>query len=182
MRKEDMETYKFVKANRLLFDEVQKEYDRVKDAPKSEIYTILNYRRIIGDLCDYLEGYLDYNENQDGKYGNTVLAKTAKFYDSMFNESKYRMKFVLPDFPDISEEYLERTKELQDIMSKIGNIDNELQAMLIMTNNQYRKIGKVFHDDMQIWMWLSGLRGHENPPTDLRQKFLNKTTPCIHKK
>jgi hypothetical protein len=183
MKKEDLETYKFVKANKILFDDVQKESDRVSNAPKSEIYTILNYRRIIGDLCDYLEGYMDYADSDNNKkYGNTILAKTAKFYDSMFYDKRYRMKFTLPDFVDVSEDYLERTKELQDLMLKIDNIDDELHAMLIMTNNQYRKLSKVFKDDIQIWMWLSGIRNHENPPTDLRQKFLNKSTPCIHKK
>lgn len=179
MKKEDMETYKFVKMNRTLFEDVQAKYDNPINT--NQKYTILNYRRILNDLCDYLEGYIDYCESDKRTYGNNqVLAKTAKFYDSMFRDKKYRTEITLGDFSDLCEDYLEGTKDLQNMLVSIEQKDNELHAMVIMTNNQYRKIAKVFHDDYELWFWLR--TGKREPSAKLRGDYKNKSTPVMHKK
>ena len=177
--REELETWKFIKTNKELFDEIQDKYD--KTVSNNDRFIILNYKKILNDICDYLEGYLDYNKSEDDRYGNKVLASTAKFYDSIFFDKRYKMQIQLEDFPSITEDFLEGTKELQDIILKVDKYDNELHGMMIMTNNQYRKISKVFHDDMELYLWLAGFP-NKIAPTDLRQKYKDKSTPVMHKK
>lgn len=179
MKKEEMETFKFVKTNQALFDDVQRKYDNPYDANKE--YTIINYRRFLNDMCDYLEGYLDYCESNTRKYGNNqILAKSAKFYDSMFHDKRYRTTITLGDFSDITEDFLEGTRDLQEILVRVEQKDEELHAMVVMTNNQYRKLSRVFHDDHELWFWLR--TGKREPSAKLRQDYKNKSTPVMHKK
>lgn len=178
MRKEDMETYKFVKVNRALFEDVQARYDNPIDG--SQEYSIINYRRFLNDLCDYLEGYLEYVDSDKHSYGNNqILVKTAKFYDSMFNDRKYRTKITLGQFSDVAEDFLEGTKDLQDLLVTVEQKDTELHAMVVMANNQYRKLSKVFHDDHELWFWLR--TGKRKPNSKLLQDYHNKNTPVMHK-
>ena len=181
MDKESLETYKFIKDNQKLFDEVQEKYGSAIDSTKDQ-YTILNYKKIFADICDYLEGYLNYNEKGEDKYGNKIISSTANFYDSIFTDKgKYRCIMTLSDMPDISEDYLAGTKELQDLLLKMNKYDDELKSMQILTNNEYRRISKVFSDDVNIWKWLIGYP-HYTPSTELRQKFKDKSTPVMHEK
>lgn len=177
--KDNLETYKFVKANTDMFDDIQEQYGKHRD-PRNKQYTMLNYKRILADICDYLEGYMEYNDSKTDKYSNKVIGATAKFYDSIFREKRYRMVMVLPDFVDISEDFLEGTKELQELLLNMNKYDNELQSIQIMTNNQYRRIAKVFKDDCKLWRWQMGVTGE--PDTTLRQHFKDKSTPVMHEK
>ena len=180
MRKEDLETYQFVTNNKKLFDEIQDKYDNAIDVTHKR-YTILNYRRILNDLCDYIEGYIEYKDSDSDKYGNKVLASTAKFYDSIFYDKRYRTIITLPDMPSITEDYLEGTKDLQELMLRVDSDTDELHAMILMTNNMYRKLSKVFKDDLEIWMWLAKIKNHD-ASSELRQKFKDKSTPVMHEK
>lgn len=183
MRKEETATFQFVRDEKKLFDEVQ----RANSNPRGEYnisYTILNYKKIIADMCEYLEGYLEYTVKDNNAYSAKLLSTTAKFYDAIFDSNRYRMTMGLPDFRDIQRDFLIETKKLQDIMCRVDDHDDELHAMMIMTNNQYRKISRVFHDDMKIWMWLitSDSSFQYSIDADLRNKFNDKNTPVMHKK
>lgn len=178
MKKENTATYKFVLDEKELFEEVQKANS--KSHGSGAEYTILNYKKILDDMCEYLEGYLEYAEKDGKKYSSKVLATTAKFYDAIFDSKKYRRTITFSDMSDVTHDYLESTKKLQDLLVKIDEDDHtELHAMFVMTNNQYNKIARVFKDDMMIYLWLT--TGY-NISSDLRQKYLNKDTPVMHRK
>jgi hypothetical protein len=183
MKREETAVYEYIKANKDLFDQVQSANQHPKRMYDVE-YTILNYKSILTDICDYMEGYLEYNANRDRKYASRLLATTAKFYDATFESKKYRMTMGLPDMPDIQYDFLVQSKKLQDIMVKVNDVEDELHAMLLLTNNQYRKLSRVFSDDMKIWLWLSS--SDTLHPTsidsDLRNKFHDKNTPVMHPK
>ena len=183
MKKEELSTYQFVIVNADLFDQVQKANHNTKSVHDVE-YTILNYSKIINDICEYLDGYVEYNKGEDKKYSAKILATTAKFYDAIFESHKYRKTITLPDMKQLEADFLEGTKRLQDILVKMNDKDDELQAMLIMTNNQYRKLSKVFHDDMRIWLWLVTSNSYNpyNLDAATRAKFNDKSTPVMHKK
>ena len=178
MKKENTATYKFVLDEKQLFEEVQKANS--KDKGSGQEYSILNYKKILDDMCEYLEGYLEYNNSDDKRWSSKVLATTAKFYDAIFESRKYRKTITFSDMADTTREYLESTKKLQDIMVKVDDEDHtELHSMMVMTNNQYNKIARVFKDDMMIYLWLT--TGY-NISSDLRQKYMNKDTPVMHRK
>lgn len=179
MKREDTATYKFVLDEKELFEDVQKANSKYSKGSDYE-YSMLNYKKIIDDMCEYLEGYLEYDKGDDKKYSSKVLATTAKFYDAIFDSKKYRQTITFSDMTNITHDYLEATKKLQDIMVQVDDDDKtELHAMMIMTNNQYNKIARVFKDDMMIYLWLA--IGY-NISSDLRQKYLNKDTPVMHRK
>lgn len=178
--KEDLETYQFVKMHADLFEDIQDKYKYTIDRG-TKIYTILDYKKILDDICEYLEGYMDYNDSDEDKYGNKIISSTAKFYDTMFTDKKYRCDFVLHDIDDVKKDFLEGTKKLQDILLKLSHNEGELHAMTVLTNNQYAKLSKVFKDDMKIWRMLVGVPGY-TPTSEDRRRFNMKSTPCIHEK
>jgi len=177
---EELETQVFVKANADLFRDMQDKYRYSVDKSKT-IYSILNYGKILNDMADYLEGYIDYYKSDDDQYKNKVVSSTAKYFDSVFIDKRYRREVVLSDMPEISEEFLEGTKEVQDVMKIIAAREGELHTMAILANNQYKRISKVFKDDMNIWKMLKNMPGYASA-SDLREKFRDKTTPCMHEK
>ena len=177
---QDLETYAFVKANADLFRDMQDKY-KYTVTKSTKIYTILNYKRILNDMADYLEGYEDYYKSDDDKYKSKVISSTAKFYDSIFTDKKYRRDVILADIPEISEEFLEGTKELQDVMKKFTAREGEIYSMAVLTNNQYRKLSKVFKDDIAIWKMLKNYPGY-TPSSDIKDKFYDRNTPCMHEK
>lgn len=178
--KEDLSTYSFIKNNANIFTSTQDKYSHVISRSDT-IYTILDYAKIFEDICDYLEGYIDYAESDDDKYDSKVIISTSRFYESMFNDKRYRTDFVLYEFPDIQKDFLEGTKDLQEMLVKMAESDNELRSMIVLTNNQYNRIAKVFKDDYCIWRMLIKLPTYDPTESD-RDRFNDKTTPCIHKK
>ena len=179
-KKEDLETYKFIKMHEDLFMDTQDKY-KYSISRNTKMYTILNYKKIFEDMCEYLEGYLDYYNSDDDKYENKVISSTAKYYDSFFTDKKYRMDFVLHDIYDIKKDFLEGTKDLQEVLLKLSANEGELHSMTILTNNQYGRLSKVFNDDMQIWKMLIDTPAY-HPTAEDRRKFSNPNTPCIHEK
>lgn len=183
MRKEETATYQFVNTEKNLFDEVQ----RANKNSRSEydvIYSILNYKKILADMSEFLEGYLDYAKKNSGEYSAKLLSNTAKFYDAIFESNKYRTDITLSEMYDVERDFLIETKKLQDIMTHVDDVDDELHAMMIMTNNQYRKISRVFKDDCRIWLWLATSNSSTPYMLDVetRNKFNDKSTPVMHKK
>ena len=183
MKKEETATYQFVNTEKNLFDEVQ----RANKNSRSEYdvtYSILNYKKILADMCEYLEGYCEYYEKQSGQYSAKLLSTTAKFYDAIFDSNKYRTDMTLTEMHEIERDFLIETKKLQDIMTRVQDNDSELEAMMIMTNNQYKKISRVFRDDCRIWLWLVTSESYKPYQLDVetRNKFNDKSTPVMHKK
>ena len=175
----------FVVDNKDLFQQVAHEY-KYDTKKRERQYTQLNYRYILKEMVDFVNGYIEYKEKDSSKYAGKVLGTAKSFYDGMFsNKKKYRRKLFLPEIKDTYADFLRGTKELQSLLEanlNRGNIDPEFRMLLTMTDNQYRKISKVCRDDMQIYLWLatedSSYEYHISGK--LRADFVDSNTPVIH--
>lgn len=189
--KDMMSTKSFVRDNKNLFEDVARQYSNMRDS-NTDQYTILDYERILSDMCEYIRGYVRYKEKGDKTYSGKVLSSTLSFYNSMFNDNdKYRHVITLSDFKNINKQYLVLTKQLQTLMEEqLKQIeeepDNEMKQLLAMSDNQYKKIAKVHRDDMKIYLWLTSSKISDNHcytiDTDLRSAFNDNSTPVMHLK
>lgn len=178
----------FIIKNKNLFENVAKQRERIK--PSDDVqYTILNYETIISNMCEFVEGYMEYVKSGKTTYAGKVISTTHTFYDNMFsNDKKYRKTISLYDMKDINESFLVETKRLQSLLedySEYEDITMEGKALLKMTDNQYRKLSKVYRDDMQIYLWLITYKNSDssfNISDKLYEDFMDKTTPVMHKK
>ena len=187
LTKDTLSMKSFVIENKGLFEEVAKEYKPATKYRESK-YTQLNYKYILKEMVDFINGYIEYKEKGSQKYSGKVIGSAKSFYDAMFsNKNKYRKKITLPDMKDTYADFLRGTKEVQDLLE--ANIerasgDPEFRILLTMTDNQYRKISKVCRDDMQIYLWLStrDTSFEYHIPAKLRADFVDDNTPVIHPK
>jgi hypothetical protein len=177
----------FVITHKSLFDEIAKKYNNMKDRKNVE-YTILDYSKILNDISDYIEGYLKYREQGQNTYDGKVLLTTKYFYDGMFkpNSMTYRKIIALTDMNYINEDFLKGTKRLQTILDAQSPTpdDTEFKSILLMTDNQYKKISKVWNDDMHIYLWLSTSNSKifcKKIDDETRRAFDDKYTPVMHK-
>ena len=177
----------FVITHKSLFDEIAKKYTNMKDRKNVE-YTILDYSKILNDISDYIEGYLKYREQGQNTYDGKVLLTTKYFYDGMFkpNSMTYRKIIALTDMNYINEDFLKGTKRLQTILDAQSPTpdDTEFKSILLMTDNQYKKISKVWNDDMHIYLWLSTSNSKifcKKIDDETRRAFDDKYTPVMHK-
>lgn len=192
---EKLNTLKFVEKHRNMFEDVAKTYDDVKDLNGSQRYSILDYGKILNLLCEYMTGYLNYKEKGNNEYSDKVLSQTIYLYNNMFKDKQYRTKIVLSDMNEINKSFLEGTKKLQTLLDEQtkaletmeGPDASELNKMIALTNNQYGKISKVYHDDMSIYFWLISskskfkLFNRYNIDSKLKVDFNDKHTPVMHK-
>lgn len=169
-----------IKHNKMIFEDINRSFDNHTDDAE---YTILDYNKILTDMCDYLEGYYRYKENGEEQYADKILSSTHKFYDTMFTEIRYRKPFRLTDMKKINEEFLANTKKLQSLMDVDSEKSNEEDAMLRMTDNQYKKLMKVYRDDAQIYLYLISRtnRFSHSISAELYAAYTNEETPVIHK-
>lgn len=182
---EDLATKAFILKAKDTFEDMAKCVIRTTNPKK---YTMLKYEEILEKMGKYIESYVDYKKTGDEKYRGKVLITTKTFFDNMFiEENKYRTKLTLKQISKTSEPFLKATKEFQSIMEKYiekQDQDYELQQMLIMANNQYKKLSRVYHDDMKIYMWLATKDSSIAPtykiPAELRTAFYNVSAPVIH--
>lgn len=177
----------FVVDNKDLFEQVARDY-KYDTRHREKQYTQLNYRYILKEMVDFVNGYIEYKEKDSTKYAGKVLGTAKAFYDAMFtNKKKYRRKIRLPEIRDSYADFLRGTKELQNLLEaniERGNKDPEFNMLLTMTDNQYRKISKVCRDDMQIYLWLA-TENHTDQyhiSGKLRADFVDDNTPVIHPK
>lgn len=180
-------TRKCIEDNRNLFEDVAKAHVDAIDMYKVE-YSMLDYEKILDQLIEYINGYLSYSSTDNKQYEGKVLTVTMNFYNTMFTDKKYRRKMELWQMKEIGKKYLEKTKQLQTLMERYLNSDKEISAelnsLLRMTDNQYKKISKVFKDDMKIYLWLSSSNSKYftyNISETLRSQFVDKRTPVMHK-
>lgn len=183
----ELSTRKCVENNRNLFEDVAKGFVNAKDMYRTE-YSILNYEMILDQMIQFIDGYVEYANDNTKQYEGKVLAVTRNFFNSMFiDKKKYRKKIILDEFVEINKRYLEKTKQLQSIIErylKDGSISRELDSLLRLTDNQYKKIAKVYRDDMKIYLWLTSSNSkffayHLDEST--RSEFSNKNSPVMHK-
>lgn len=184
LRAEDIATKSFVASAKDLFEQTAKTVVRTKVVKK---YTMLNYEDILDKMCEYIESYNEYKRDGDDKYRGKVLSITKTYYDSIFTDDKYRKKLTLKDMSNVPGVFLKKTKALQTLLEKYcdkQDQDHELQQILIMTNNQYKKLSKVYKDDMEIFMWLATKDSHivneHTIPAQMRLNFYDPSTPVIH--
>lgn len=179
----------FCKDNRNLFEDVARSYQNTRETD-DVVYSMLDYGKILDDMCEFINGYVDYLKKDEKTYAGKVLSTTLHFYNSMFEDKKYRRQMTLSEMKSINKSFLEQTKRLQDIMeglvSKYGDEakPGELGELLFMSDNQYNKISKVYKDDMQIYLWLSTSNSkllRREISVDLRVAFNDKTTPVMHR-
>lgn len=181
---EDIATKSFVASAKDLFEQTAKTVVRTKVVKK---YTMLNYEDILDKMCEYIESYNEYKRDGDDKYRGKVLSITKTYYDSIFTDDKYRKKLTLKEMSNVPGVFLKKTKALQTLLEKYcdkQDHDYELQQILIMTNNQYKKLSKVYRDDMEIFMWLatkdSNIVKEHTIPAQMRLNFYDPSTPVIH--
>lgn len=183
----ELATRKCVENNRNLFEDVAKGYVNAKDIYRTQ-YTILNYEMILDQMIEFIEGYVGYADEGNNKYEGKVLTISRNFYDRMFTDKqKYRKTINIEQFKDINEAYLKKTKQLQSIIEGYlndKNITGEMNSLIMLTNNQYKKLAKVMRDDMKIYLWLTTSNSkffayHLDNST--RSEFSNKNSPVMHK-
>ena len=187
LTKDKLSTKVFVAENKKLFEDVAKEY-RFDNKKSDTKYNQLDYRYILREMIDFVNGYIEYKEKGSDKYKGKVLGTAKSFYDDMFmNKKKYRRKLVLPEIKNSYTDYLYGTRDLQKLLE--ANLDRakedpEFRMLLTMTDNQYRKLSKVCRDDMQIYLWLAtqDTSFEYHVSGKLRADFVDVNTPVIHPK
>lgn len=183
----ELETRICVQNNRNLFENVAKGYINAKDIYRTQ-YTVLNYEVILTQMIEFLEGYVEYTKHDDKKYDGKVLMISRNFYDKMFREKdKYRKVINLEQYPEMNKKFLEKTKQLQSVIEgylKNKPVSGELNSLIALTNNQYKKLAKVCRDDMKIYLWLTTSNSvvfKYNIDESTRSEFSNKNSPVMHK-
>lgn len=188
-RKINISIPSLIENNRHLFEKVSDNYMNMKNIHDVQ-YNILNYEKILNDMCEFVEGYTSYSaDDENDKYKDKVLSITRNFYNSMFTDiKKYRKNnIVLREFQDINIAFLEGSKRLKEMLETLSNSDNlscEMESLIFLTDNQYKKLNKVHRDDMKIYLWLSSSNSSVfkyEIDSSLRKAFNDKTSPVIHK-
>jgi hypothetical protein len=177
----DFSTKIFIASNKSLFEEVQSSYSRTSSIEHSGLFTILNYEKILNAMCEYLDGYMKYKDSGDNQYSNKIDQSTVAFYNRMFNDPvQYRKEIAMSEFRDINTQYLRGTKELQDKMHELESLtDVEAERLLRITDNQYKKLSKVYKADMEIFMWKTCGKNIKN---EIKVAYDDKSSPVIHMK
>lgn len=175
----ELSTQSFVIQNKTTFEEINDSFNKASASARIGRQNILNYAKMMNDMIDYIDGYLEYKDSGDDKYRNKVDDSTVAFYNRMFTDAAtYRMDIALNEFRDINREYLECTKRLQDKLQELEDcVDIEAKRVLHISDRQYRKIAKVFKDDMQIYLWLACGKSIDNK---LKVYYGDITTPVMH--
>ena len=181
--KDTLSTKLFIMGAKEDFEDVAKS---IYTSTNPKKYSMLDYEGIIDKMCKYIEGYVDYKASGDNKFNGKVLSTTRTFYDNMFNDKKYRKVLKLKEIQDSHKQFLISTKKLQSLLEKYidkQDYDYELQQLITMSNNQYKKLSKVYKDDMDIYRWQATLDSklYSYPiPAATRANFYDINTPVIH--
>ena len=175
-----------VKNNENLFEKVAKDYSKAKDVFRVQ-YSILNYDKIIDELISYLDGYKKYADSDNKKYDGKVLSISRVFFDKMFTDKAYRHKINLSEFRELNFNYLKRTKELKGVIEstiKEAEASAELNSLVRMIDNQFKKLAKVNKDDMKIYLWIVNKDSKifaYNLDAATRKAFSDKNSPVMHR-
>lgn len=176
----------FVKMEKNKFEEVSKNYQNINKS-HDVAYTILDYEKIINEIYDYITSFCEYKKNGETKYSDRIMTTTKCFYDKMFGDKdKYRSAIALSDFPHITKQFLVCSKKLQSLFDELSeSTDKDTLQIIYLSDNQLKKIIRVFNDDMEIYLWLStsGSKIINYPISDsVRSDYININTPVMHVK
>lgn len=174
---------------RTMFEDVAKLRPNVR--PNDDVlYTAMNYEKILQEMCTFLEGYVSYLNDGKSDYDGKIITSTKKFYDSMFSDmsekSPYRTQITLDDMRHVNESFVEGTQKLKLVMESMieQHPGVETEQLVTMSKNQYGKLARVYHDDMQLYMWLATKNSRVNPkcaPVQNRVDFWDLKTPVMHR-
>lgn len=178
--------------NKNLFEEVaRRQASAISTNKRYTKYTILNYKKMLDEMCEFIDGYVSYKDKDGETYRGKVLSTTVHFYEQMFiNGGKaYRMDFDITQMNDITSDYLKGSQRLQKLIETYSSDaykdDKELVSLVALTEKQYLKLMKVYKDDMQIYLYLvsKDAKHLRKQLTDrLMNDYKNKSTPVIHEK
>lgn len=181
-----------IDSNRNLFEEVaRKQSMSVSTNKRFTKYTILNYKKILDEMCAFIDGYVSYKDSDGQTYRGKVLSTTVHFYEQMFvNGGKaYRVDFDLTQMEDIIKDYLEGSKRLQSLIDKYLDEkykdDKELSSLIALTEKQYMKLMKVHKDDIEIYLWLLNRDNkyfRKTISNSLMSSYKDDNAPVIHVK
>lgn len=186
MNPNNLEMQRSVDANRNLFEQVNNAYIDAKTLFKVQ-YIILDYIKIVDSLCAYLDDYMSYAAEGSDKFKDRVLPTTRNLYERMFVDREYKKIINIEDFKADNYEFLVKSKNLKDRL--VGILSNEkttgeMNSIVRMTDNQYKKLMKVYHDDMKIYLWIVSSNSTHfkyNLDDKVKNAFMNKRTPVMHK-
>lgn len=183
---------KSIADNRNLFEKIaEKQANAVSTNKRFIKYTILNYKKMLDEMCEFIDGYVSYKGNDGETYKGKVLSTTVHFYEQFFANGgkKYRIDLDLTQMQTISKDYLEGSKRLQKLIDQYSaqdyKDDKELKSLIALTEKQYLKIMKVHKDDMQIYLWLTSKdckHGRTTLSPTVMSAYKNEKTPVIHEK
>lgn len=186
MNPNNLEIQKTVDANRDLFEKVNKSYIDAKDIYKVQ-YIILDYNKIVESLSKYLDGYMSYAKENSNQYKDKIMSSTKNLYDNMFKSKVYKKVINLEEFKNDNYAFLVKSKDLRDriiAISRMDKVSPEMNSLIRLTDNQYKKLMKVYHDDMKIYLWItsSGSTHFKYAIDDkLKSSFSNNNAPVMHK-
>lgn len=180
----------FVTSKLNLFEKVASTESH-KISVNTQQYIMLNYKKIFKTIIEYVEGYQDIYDNEPDKaklYGDKVIGTTKKYFDSMFTDESFKVSLDLRKVQSVFTDFLEGSKLLQnklDMLSRpdIINGNRQLEQILIICDNQYKKISKVCKDDMNIYLYLM-TKDTDCPTANISMELLkthkDSSTPVIH--
>ena len=169
----------YVLKNRDLFTAIQDMSHSNMGTSRLGEHSVLNYTKILEEMIKYLKGYREYKSSGEKTYKHKVLESTYAFYNKMFESDKYRKKISLSEFPELNYKFIEKSKELNAFIRQMKkSVDNETLNVARVTEKQYKKLAKVNHDDMLLYMWLTSNRSISQ---ELRVYYNDPTTPVMHK-
>ena len=85
---------------------------------EKKIKQILNYKKMLDEMCAFIDGYVSYKDKDGKTYRGKVLSTTVHFYEQMFINGgvNYRIDFDLTQMGDIISDYLSGTQKLQKLL------------------------------------------------------------------
>ena len=179
---ESTEVRDYILKNREMFEDVQDARKKNSGTSRVGEHSVLNYPKILDDMIKYLKGFKDYKGSGSKTYKHRVIQSTYNFYNSMFDSNengKYRKKITLSEFPNMNYKFIEKSKELHQLIQDMKkSVDNETLNLVRVTEKQYKKIAKVNRDDMVLYMWLAS---DLVCPANVRSFYGDPSTPVMHK-
>ena len=174
---------------RTMFEDVASTVPNIR--PNDDVlYSSVDYGKILQSMCQFLEGYMEYRDANDDKYDDKVITSTCNFYNAMFadtsDQSPYRHQVTLADMQRVNESFISGTQQLKVVLESMmeHHPDFETTQLVTMTQNQYRKLAKVYRDDAELYMWLATKNSRTRPKNASlanRVNFGDISTPVIHR-
>lgn len=176
---ETSEIRDYIIKNRDIFMDVQNTSRNNSGNFRQGTHTILNYPKILDQMLEYVRGFRSYRKGGNDIHKRELLENTYGFYNGMFEKDKWRKKIALSEFNEMNYKFIERSKELNAFLKELKrSVDTQTLQIAKVTERQYKKLAKVNHDDMLIYLWLTK---NQSINSDLKAFYNDPTTPVMHK-